>query len=389
MVSFGIDRFLEQAVNFQQQRIALVTNQAATTASYIPSRHALLTAGFPVTKLFSPEHGLDSIGEDGRPMPNGTDPLTGLPIVSLYGTKLQPSADDLADIDVVIVDLPDIGCRFYTYLWTLTHVMEACSHYDKPLILLDRPNPLSGRIDQVEGPILDESTCSSFIGRWAIPLRHACTFGELARYWQHQRFSNLSVTVVKAEGWHRTYFSRDWQPSFVPTSPAMVNSESAVLYPGLGLLEATNLSEGRGTATPFQLAGAPWLDAYTLTNQFNAMAVPGIIARALTFTPQSGKYAGELCQGVMFHITDATVFKAVLSGMLFIKLVYDFHPDEFSWAPYPTYVNPTGNQHLDKLLGIPDSEALFEQPFDSFLQTSQTVTDCRRWEEMIKPYLLY
>ncbi|WP_293690424.1 MULTISPECIES: DUF1343 domain-containing protein [unclassified Spirosoma] len=384
-----MDRFLEQAVNFQQKRIALVTNQAAITASYIPSRHALLAAGFPVTKLFSPEHGLDSIGEDGRLMPNGTDPLTGLPIVSLYGTKLQPSADDLADIDVVIVDLPDIGCRFYTYLWTLTHVMEACSQYGKPLILLDRPNPLSGRMDHIEGPILDETTCSSFIGRWAIPLRHSCTFGELARFWQHQRFSNLSLTVVKAEGWCRADFSRDWQPSFVPTSPAMVNSEAAVLYPGLGLLEATNLSEGRGTATPFQLAGAPWLDAYTLTNQFNATGIPGVIARALTFTPQSGKYAGELCQGVMFHVTDATVFKAVWSGLLFIKLVYDFHPDEFSWAPYPTYVNPTGKQHLDKLLGIPDSESLFEQPFASFRETGQTVTDCRRWAAIIEPFLLY
>ncbi|GAB4034689.1 exo-beta-N-acetylmuramidase NamZ family protein [Spirosoma gilvum] len=389
MVRFGIDVFLQQATDFQSKRLALVTNQAATTASYSPSRQALISAGFPIRKLFSPEHGLDAIGDDGQLMPNGTDPLTRLPIVSLYGTKLQPSEEDLADIDVVIVDLPDIGCRFYTYLWTLTYVMEACCQYHKPLILLDRPNPLSGRMDLVEGPMLDEATSSSFIGRWAIPLRHSCTFGELAQYWQHQRFPNLSLTVVNVEGWQRTAFSRDWQSSFVPTSPAMVNPEAALLYPGLGLLEATNLSEGRGTATPFQLAGAPWLDAYTLTDRFNQLVIPGVIARALTFTPQSGKYAGELCQGVMFHVTDAAVFHAVLSGMLFIKLVYDRHPVEFNWAPYPTYVNPTGKHHLDKLLGLPNSEALFKQPLASFRETAQTLTTCAMWEKIMKPFLLY
>lgn len=389
MVRFGIDHFLEQAATFLPKRLALVTNQAATTATYIPSRQALLSAGFPVYKLFSPEHGLDSIGEDGRPMPNGIDPLTGLPIVSLYGAKLQPSADDLADADAVIVDLPDIGCRFYTYLWTLTHVMEACSLHNKPLILLDRPNPLSGRMDRAEGPMLDETTCSSFIGRWAIPLRHSCTFGELARYWQHQRLPDLRLTIVKAEGWQRANFSPDWQPSFVPTSPAMAHSEAVLLYPGLGLLEATNLSEGRGTATPFQIAGSPWLDAYTLTDRFNQLAVPGVVARALTFTPQSGKYAGELCQGLMFHVTDAVAFEAVGASMLFIKLVYDHHPGEFIWAPYPTYVNPTGTLHLDKLLGLADSERLFEQPFASFQETCRTVTACDGWTETMKPFLLY
>ncbi|MVM38250.1 DUF1343 domain-containing protein [Spirosoma sp. HMF3257] len=388
-VRFGVDIFLKQVLDYQHQRFALVTNQAATTATYVPSRQALLSAGYQIVTLFSPEHGLDAIGDDGKLMPNGIDELTGLPIISLYGDKLQPSAGDLADVDAVVVDLPDVGCRFYTYLWTLTHVMEACALLQKPLLLLDRPNPLSGRLALTEGPMLDEAVCSSFIGRWRMPLRHACTFGELATYWQQQRLPSLNLTVIKAEGWHREAFAQDWQPSFVPTSPAMVNAEAALLYPGLGLLEATNLSEGRGTATPFQLAGAPWLDANPLTAQFNEVGLSGVVGRAITFTPQSGNYVGQLCRGVMFHVTDPTCFKPVLSGLLFIKLVYDHQPNQFGWAPYPTHVNPTGKHHLDKLLGIPDSEILFEQPISSFTKTLHKLLVCEAWVDEMRPYLLY
>ncbi|QMW03651.1 exo-beta-N-acetylmuramidase NamZ family protein [Spirosoma foliorum] len=388
-VRFGVDIFLKQAARYSSQRLALVTNQAATTSTYIPTRQALCSAGFNLVKLFSPEHGLEAIGEDGRLMPNGIDTLTGLPIISLYGDKLQPTAEDLADVDAVIVDLPDIGCRFYTYLWTLTYVMQACTLHQKPLILLDRPNPLSGNMELAEGPILDETTCSSFIGRWQLALRHSCTFGELASYWKQQRLPSLNLIVVKTEGWHREAFSRDWQSSFVPTSPAMVNAEAALLYPGLGLLEATNLSEGRGTATPFQLAGAPWLDANQLVQQFNELKLTGMVGRAITFTPQSGKYVSQLCQGIMFHVTEPTHVKPVLSGLLLIKLVYDHQPDQFDWAPYPTHVNPTGKHHLDKLSGIPDSESLFELPIASFKKTLHKLLACEAWIEEIKPYLLY
>lgn len=388
-VQFGVDVFLKQAVYYQHQRLALVTNQAATTATYIPSRQALLKVGFNLIKLFSPEHGLEAIGDDGKLMPNGIDALTGLPIVSLYGDKLRPSAADLADVDAVIVDLPDVGCRFYTYLWTLTHVMEACALLQKPLLLLDRPNPLSGRLGLAEGPMLDEDRCSSFIGRWHMPLRHSCTAGELATYWQQQRLPLLNLTVIKVEGWHRDTFSRDWQSSFVPTSPAMVSAEAALLYPGLGLLEATNLSEGRGTATPFQLAGAPWLNANQLVSRFNELGLSGVVGRVITFTPQSGNYAGQLCRGVMFHVTDATSFKPVSAGLLFIKLVYDHHPTQFEWAAYPTYVNPSGKHHLDKLLGIPDSELLFDLPIAEYTKTLHKLLVCEAWIDEIKPYLLY
>ncbi|GAB3033311.1 exo-beta-N-acetylmuramidase NamZ family protein [Spirosoma pulveris] len=388
-VRFGIDVFLEQVAVYRHHRLAFLTNQAATTASYTPSRQALYQAGFPLIKLLSPEHGLEAVGEDGRPMRDGMDGLTGLPVISLYGDKLQPSEEDLADVDTVLVDLPDIGCRFYTYLWTLTHVMEACALHQKKLILLDRPNPLSGRMDLAEGPMLDEGKCASFIGRWSIPLRHSCTMGELARFWQQERLPALALTVVRAEGWQRHQFVADWQPSFIPTSPAMVSAEAALLYPGLGLLEATNLSEGRGTATPFRITGAPWLDAHQLVALFNGQDVPGTVARAITFTPQSGNYTGLLCQGVMVHVVDKSRFRPVLTGLLIIRLVRDQYPDQFRWAPYPTHVNPTGSRHLDKLLGMPNAEGLFDLPLPAFVKSLHMLLRCETWKELMKSYLLY
>ncbi|ADB36523.1 exo-beta-N-acetylmuramidase NamZ family protein [Spirosoma linguale] len=388
-VRSGVDVFLKHVAVYQGQRLALVTNQAAITHTYTPSRQALLRAGFPIVKLLSPEHGLDTIGEDGKPMRNGIDALTGLPISSLYGDKLQPTADDLADVDTVIVDLPDVGCRFYTYLWTLTQVMEASTSHQKPLILLDRPNPLSGRLDLAEGPLLDEAHCSSFIGRWRMPLRHSCTFGELAMCWRQERLPALALTVVRVEGWQRDQFATDWQPSFVPTSPAMISAEAALLYPGLGLLEATNLSEGRGTPTPFRVAGAPWLDAGKLVAMFNEIGLPGVVARAVTFVPQSIKYAGQLCQGLMFHVLHQQDFRPVLMGLLFIKLVYDTHFGYFNWSCYPTHVNPTGKRHMDKLLGIPNAEELFRQPLPEFTKTLHSLLRCEAWMDNMKPYLFY
>lgn len=387
-VELGIDVFLTQKEKYSGCRFGLVTNQAAVTKDYIPTRLALVQAGFSVVRLFSPEHGLDAVGEDGRLVKNGKDELTGLPIVSLYGNKLAPDSADLKDIDVLLLDLPDIGCRFYTYLWTMTHVLEACAQNNKRLIILDRPNPLSGNSNLIEGPILQKE-CASFIGRWELPLRHAYTFGELAKFWRSTRSLELDLEVVKVKGWERSDFLDDWQPSFVSTSPAITDFQSVLVYPGSGLFEATNLSEGRGTATPFRIAGAPWLKAQRVVDAFNNLRLPGVVARAITFTPLAGKYPNEVCKGVMFHVVDREDFRPVESLLLFIKLVKHQHPLEFKWATYPTHVNPTGEQHLDKLLGIPNSEALFELNWVDFRKSVSQLLDCKEWSEGIEEFLLY
>lgn len=389
MIFFGIDILIKQNPVWKTQRIGLVTNHAATTHTLIPSRKALLDNGFNIIKLFSPEHGLDVLGVDGAKMNDGIDTLTQLPIISLYSNKLQPTKEDLNDVDILLFDIPDIGCRFYTYLWTLTYILEACSKQNKKLIILDRPNPISGNLFLSEGPMLDEINCASFIGRWNIPIRHSCTFGELALYFNETRNINAVVEIIKCTNWNREQFQPAWEINFVPTSPAIQSFEAALLYPGLGLLEATNISEGRGTNLSFNIAGAPWMDGKKVAAIFNQLALDDVKAEVIFFTPSLSKYADERCSGIQFKALHVSSFGAVFTGLLFIKLIKNLYPQHFEWKPYPTHVNPTGKYHLDKLLGIEGSEKIFELSFDKFLQTIQQLTAITGWRKEIQRYLLY
>jgi uncharacterized protein YbbC (DUF1343 family) len=203
-VKCGIDVLLQQH-SYKTLRIALATNNAAFTTGGEFTRAALFKNGFQVTKLFSPEHGITVKGRDGEAQTNTTDIITGLPVISLYGNKSAPSEEDLSDVDAVLFDIPDIGCRFYTYLWTMTYVMEACAQFNKPFIVLDRPNPIGALIENAEGPFLDETDCYSFIGRWNIPLKHACTLGELASYFAATRLPGLQLEVISVKNYRRHY----------------------------------------------------------------------------------------------------------------------------------------------------------------------------------------
>ncbi len=389
MVQFGVDILINQDPSWKKQPIALVTNHAATTHQLQPSRQVLLQNGFNIVKLFSPEHGLDVKGVDGATMSDGFDELTNLPITSLYNNKLEPSAADLDGIDIVLFDIPDVGCRYYTYLWTMTHVLQACAKHGKQLIVLDRPNPISGILSQAEGPMLDETNCASFIGRWNIPLRHSCTFCELALYFNEVKNIYANVQVIKCSNWDREFFQQDWGVDFVPTSPAINHASAALLYPGLGLLEATNISEGRGTDLSFQIAGAPWMDGNRIASTFNHFALGNVQLSPICFTPTDSKYKNQPCHGVQLQVTHPQSYLPVFTGLLLIKLIKDLYPQQFQWKPYPTQVNPTGNNHLDKLLGIYHSEKIFDLPMLRFLQQLETLTNATSWQQSIAQFLLY
>lgn len=388
MVQLGIDILLQQSPSWKKDAIGLVTNHAATTGSLQPSRKALLDAGFNIRQLFSPEHGLDVTGADGKPMPDGRDPLTGLPVISLYGPKLAPSEEDLSNIDILLFDIPDIGARFYTYLWTLSHVIEAAARFQKPLVILDRPNPISGNMQLAEGPLLEPAN-ASFTGRWSIPVRHSCTLGELALYFNASRELNASIEVIWCVGWNRNSFQPDWGMPFVPTSPAIQDFQSMLLYPGLCMLEATNISEGRGTNRAFRAAGAPWINGQTLAGILNETGLGDLRVKATEFTPTESKYASQRCYGVEFEVTKPAYFHTVSSGLWLIKLIQSIYPQAFSWAPYPTQVNPSGKQHLDKLTGLSNSEALFKLPLQAFIAALARHTQCADWHEEIQSFLLY
>lgn len=388
-VLFGVDKILiSEMVPWKNQRIGMVTNEGATTQNLVPSRLALQKAGFNLKKLFSPEHGISAKGADGAPMLNGVDELTDLPIISLYGPKLAPTVEDLTDIDLILFDVPDIGVRFYTYLWTLSYLLETSAKHQIPLIILDRPNPISGAMHLKEGPWLNPN-CASFIGRWPMPIRHGCTLGELALYYNSERNINAPLEIITCQHWNRMMFQLDWGIPFIPTSPAIQRVESTLLYPGLCFLEATNLSEGRSSDFSFEAVGSPWLNADAVAQQINLFIGDELSCRPVHFIPHQNKYAGEQCNGVHFKVNDPLQFKPVFFGLFLIRIIKDLHPDTFEWAPYKTHVNPGGIHHLDKLLGIPNAEELFELPMSIFIQKCTKETKVTDWDAKVSNYLQY
>lgn len=361
-------------------RIALVCNNASVTDGGITTRSDLIANGFNLVNLFSPEHGLNTAGDDGAWQDDEIDQLTGLPVISLYGNRLAPAAADLQDIDLVVFDIPDVGCRFYTYLWTMTYVMESCAAYQVPLVILDRPNPIGGNLQLAEGPMLDESTCASFIGRWRIPVRHCCTLGELARYFSGNKMNGLQLQVIPWQNWQRNN-TRDI--IFTPTSPAIQKQSTALLYPGMGLLEGINVNEGRGTDTPFEIFGAPWINAAVLQEAFMETPQPGMCSTTVTYKPFAGLYAGETCYGLKITVTNEDDFRPVQMGINLIKTILQCYPAAAKERLYSTVVNPSGKGHLDKLLGI--SDAFTKIKNGELIQTE--VAD--EWKQTMKAYLLY
>ncbi len=388
MISFGIDEIIHQNPSWKTKRIGLVTSNAATTNNGALSRTALLQAGFTIVCLFSPEHGITATAPDGEAQQNSMDPITGLPVVSLYGPRCMPTTQDLENIEIVLFDIPDIGARFYTYLWTLTYVLEACANNQKECIVLDRPNPVSGNFDAAEGPFLEDTT-SSFIGRWNIPIKHSSTLGELALYFNGTKKMGANLIVIPVKNWDRDSFVSAWGTDFVPTSPAIQNPNSMLLYPGLCLLEATNISEGRGSQYSFETAAAPWMQTNEITSFINQSFGDEIKASGISFTPTSGKYANTLCKGIHFEVIDPAYCKPVFFGLLLLHIIRAKHPQHFLWEPYKTAVNPNGENHLDKLLGINNAQKLFDLPLPQFVATCTKITHTPNWQEQMIPYLLY
>ena len=374
----GIDVFLSEPGINKNARLAIVTNNAAFTADRLLSRLALVKEGLNLVKIFSPEHGISVKGEDGGYQNHTLDIKTGLPVISLYGDRLMPTEEDLSDVDIVLFDIPDVGCRFYTYLWTMTYVMEACANNNKQLIILDRPNPISGKLEMAEGPMLDEEYCSSFIGRWSIPIRHSCTLGELANYFSNKKVKGLDLKIVKVQNWKRDQLATD----FYPTSPAIQNISTALVYPGMGLLEGINVNEGRGTEKPFLQFGAPWVDAEELMIEMKLNKPIGINLQKISFIPTDSLYKNEECFGLELSMPDVNTFQPVSFGINLIATLLKLYPGHITQRAYITNANPTGAGHLDKLVGVRDS-------FD--LQRSGTIISTKpgSWHAEIKPFLLY
>ncbi len=306
----GIDRLLATGA-IPEGRLGLITNHTGLTVDLQPTVDSLRQAGARLVALFSPEHGIR--GELDSPVPDAIDEATGLPIYSLYGERKKPTPQQLANLDALLFDIQDIGTRFYTYISTMGLAMEACAEQGIPFYVLDRQNPING-VD-VEGPLADPDRLG-FTAYHTIPLRHGMTVGELARLFNEERGIGANLTVIPCEGWKRTMWFDECGLFWVNPSPNMRRLQQALLYPGVGLWEGTNLSVGRGTDTPFEVLGAPWIDGRRLAGFLNELPTSaGARFVPITFTPTASTYKGVACQGVSIFITERAKLRPVSMGI--------------------------------------------------------------------------
>jgi uncharacterized protein YbbC (DUF1343 family) len=330
----------------------------------------LIEVGVRPVRLFGPEHGVRGEAQDMIGVDDDRDARTGIPVTSLYGEtfeSLTPTAADLSGVDVLVIDLQDVGARYYTYVWTAALVMGAAAAAGVAVVVLDRPNPIDGLA--IEGGTV-RAGCESFVGLGAVPVRHGLTIGELCRLvaagmpWGVPRFAaplDVDLTVVPMQGWRRAMTFADTGLPWVMPSPNMPTPDTALVYPGLCLFEATNLSEGRGTTRPFELVGAPFLDGYRWADGLPPL--PGVRMRPLSFRPTFHKFAGRPCGGVQLHVIDRGIFRPYLTGLALIAAARTLAPDQFRWRsePYEFVADPPA---IDLLTGSDEARRAIDAGAD-------------------------
>ncbi|MFS0666994.1 DUF1343 domain-containing protein [Peribacillus frigoritolerans] len=329
-VSPGIEVLLKEEKNvLSGKKVGLITNPTGID-SKLTSIVDLLhdDPDIHLTALFGPEHGVRGDAQAGASVEYYIDEKTGVPVYSLYGKTKKPTPEMLKDVEVLVFDIQDVGTRYYTYIYTMAYAMEAAKENDIPFIVLDRPNPQGG--ESVDGPVL-EPEFSSFVGLYPIPLKHGMTVGELATLFNKEFKIGADLKVIKMKGWKRDMDYDDTGLPFVLPSPNMPTVSTTFVYPATGLIEGTNVSEGRGTTKPFELIGAPYINGDELAGKLNALRLPGVKFRAASFTPTFSKHAGKLSHGVEIYITDREQFKAVPTGLHIIKTIQDLYPGDFEF----------------------------------------------------------
>jgi len=385
-VRTGLDQLLRRSKALRGLRLGLVANPASVTSRLEHAAIALArTPGLRLRVLFGPEHGIWADAQDLVEVGDSRDPRTGLPVWSLYGRTRVPTPEMLAGIDAVVFDMQDVGARYYTFAYTLLHVLEACAREGRRAVVLDRPNPLGGVA--VEGNILDPAF-TSFVGLHPLPVRHGLTLGELALLFREERRLDLDLTVIRMQGWQRKQRFEDTGLPWVMPSPNMPTVDTASVYPGACLVEGTNLSEGRGTTRPFELVGAPWIDPWALARDLDREAIPGAAFRPVFFTPTFQKHAGKLCGGVQVHVRDRARFPAYLAYWLLIHYARRQAPRKFAWRK-PPYEYETVKLPIDILAGTDLIRKTIERGQSPRMLEPEWRKDAAIFKRRRRPYLLY
>jgi uncharacterized protein YbbC (DUF1343 family) len=387
-VSPGLERLLgPDRELIAGRRIGLVCNPASVDADLRHAADRLLEApGVTLAALFGPQHGFRSDVQDNMiETGHAQDARRRIPIYSLYSETREPTAEMLRDLDVLVIDLQDVGTRVYTYIYTMANCMRAAARHGVRVVVCDRPNPIGG--EAVEGMPLDPS-CASFVGQFPIPMRHGLTIGELARMFNDAFGIGAAVDVVPLEGWRRgLYFDETGLPWIIP-SPNLPTLDSAIVYPGAVLFEGTQLSEGRGTTRPFELIGAPWIDGERLADAMNARRLPGVRFRAVVFEPTFQKHARQTCGGCQIHVLDRASFLPLRTA---VELIEEFRLQDrtrFVWRQ-PPYEYETAKMPIDILYG----SGRLREAIDGGASVAPLIESWRPAEEEFRKarerYLLY
>lgn len=387
-LKIGSDIIVKDNSVLSGKNIALIVNHTSKLSNGIHIVDTLYnTKGIKIKKLFAPEHGIRGDADAGKHINDEVDPVTGIPVISLYGNTRKPSKEMLDDIDVIVYDIQDVGARYYTYISTLYYAIEASAENKKKIIVLDRPNPIGG--EKVEGPVLDLEF-KSFVGIAELPIRHGMTTGELALFFaaliSENNNTSPDLEIIKMINWDRGKYYDQYYSDWNPPSPNINTFETAVVYPGMCLFEGTNLSEGRGTYEPFRLIGAPYLNTAEVIEEINTLNPEGVKLEMINFTPvsidgmsASPKYINTECAGIRITITDKYKFKPVYFAVQLLAVIMKLHPENFKF----------NNNFFDKLAGIDSLRKMLLNNISTERIINTWQNDLNTFLKLRNQYLLY
>lgn len=387
-VRLGLEKILnERLAALKNLRVGLVCNQASVNHRF---QHAAdlfqANAEINLVKLFGPQHGIRGDVQDNMvETAHAIDPATGLPIYSLYSETREPTEEMLAGLDALVFDLQDVGCRVYTFIYTMANSMIACAKFGKKMFVLDRPNPIGGVA--VEGNTLEKGH-ESFVGQFSIPMRHGLTVGEIAKLFNVEFGINCDLEVIPMDGWERADFFDETDAPWVMPSPNIPTADSTVVFPGTVFFEGTQVSEGRGTTRPFEIVGAPYIDARQYADALGSLNLSGVVFRPINFLPTFQKHAGKTCGGVFVHILDRQLFEPVITGLAMVKTVFDLYPAEFEWKNSP-YEYVFDRNPFDVIAGTEKTRNQIEQGSSVEDIKLSWQKDVEVFEKLREHYFLY
>jgi uncharacterized protein YbbC (DUF1343 family) len=385
----GLQNLRERGLgSLKGARVGLLANHTAVDEELRPASGLLQALGADLRVLFGPEHGIYGVEQDMIPVDERRCPVTGLPVVSLYGhdtRSLTPASEHLAELDALVFDIQDVGSRYYTYVYSLLLAMQACARAGVRVVVLDRPNPIGG-LDVEGNSVAPEFR--SFVGMVDLPNRHGMTAGELARFFAAEEHIDVDLEVVPVLGWPRGHFFEQTGLPWVMPSPNMPTVDTATVYPGQCLLEGTTWSEGRGTTRPFELFGAPALHPFALCAAIGPAELPGALLRPLYFRPQFQKHAGALCGGLQLHVTDRAAFRPWQCSLAILSAALRVCPDAFGWRTQP-YEFVSDRLAIDLLCGTDRVRKALEAGAPASEIAHEEGRFAAQFRERRAPYLLY